>query len=487
MRESVAPRCGALSCCGSSAPGRRRGPPEAMPTPDRREAVSVEQARERIASTVYRPDGTAPCCGQVGLEPEFLLFQLGADGAPSGRVPLEANGGVLDCMSVVAGRRRRFRRAYGGPPPVYTLGDGGRITFEPGAQVEHSTAIHATAAAAMADVEQTADALLEAFDPAGFALCASGIDLWSGLEGVPQQLRAPRYRAMAAYLANRGPQGAVMMRHTASLQVNLDLGPPEVAAARWCVANLASPLAAACFASSPLDGAASRRAQAWQGLDPTRTGFPSLFLEGTEDDPGRQYAEFALEADPLLFLGYEADEAAVPGQPGFRLRDWIEQGHARHGYPRLSDVDYHLTTLFPEVRLRGFLELRAADAVPRRWRGALVVFWTGLLYDAESLDGAGELLGELRAALPACWAAAASEGLADPRLRAVAIDLWELALAGAERLPAGFHRARDLRCAREFRERFVAGGVSPSVELAALHAEHPALSVEWGRERTAGD
>lgn len=458
-----------------------------MSTPDRRDAVTLDLARERIAATVYRPDEAAPSWGQVGLEPEFLLFHLGPDGASTGRVPLDADGGVLDGLGEVARGNSRFRRAYGGPPPVYTLGDGGRITFEPGAQVEHSTAIHPTAALAMADVEGTADTLLRAFDPAGFALCACGIDLWSGLEGVPQQLRAPRYRAMATYLASRGPEGAVMMRHTASLQINLDLGRKAVASERWHVANLASPLATASFASSPMGGAASRRALAWQGLDPTRTGFPSLLLAGEELDPGRQYAEFALDADPLLFLGIESDDVAVPGQPGFRMRDWIEEGHPRHGFPCMSDVDYHLTTLFPEVRLRGFLELRSVDAVPRRWRGALVVFWTGLLYDDESLRAAGELLQPLRADLTECWVAAARDGLADPRLGSVARDLWDLALAGAGRLPKGFHRPGDLDVARRFREHFVEPGTAPSVELAALHAEHPARSLEWSRERRDGE
>ncbi|MDP6538851.1 MAG: glutamate-cysteine ligase family protein [Planctomycetota bacterium] len=454
-----------------------------MPTPDRADAVTLDQARERIAASVFRPDDDAPECGQVGLEPEFLLFHLGADGAPEGRVRLEANGGVLDRMSVVAGSQRRFRRAYGGPPPVYTLDDGGRITFEPGAQVEHSTAIHPGAAAAMADVEETADALLEVFGPADFALCALGIDLWSGLEGVPQQLRAPRYRSMEAYLSERGPEGAVMMRHTASLQVNLDLGPPRVAAARWRVANLACPAATASFAASPMDGAASRRALAWQALDPTRTGFPPTLLADSQPDPGRQYAEFALDADVLLFLGGEAAEAAVPGQAGLRLRDWIAEGHPRHGYPCLADVDYHLTTLFPEVRLRGFLELRSVDAVPRRWRGAVVVFWTGLLYDRDSLAGAEELLVGSGCDLGEWWRSAAREGLAAGSLGPIARDLWDLALEGAGRHPTGFHRDRDLRAAREFRERFVAGGCSPAQELAALHAEHPSRSMAWGREQ----
>jgi len=452
-----------------------------MPSHDPRQAVGLEEARRRIATTAFRPDQRPRSPGLVGLEPEFLVLRTDAGGRPTARVGLEEPGGVLDGLTELGRHEGRFRRAYGGPPPVFTLGDGGRITFEPGAQIEHSTATHASAALAMADVERTAGAIAASFEARGVALAACGIDLWHEVSGVPQQLHAPRYHSMAAYFARRGPEGAVMMRHTASLQINLDLGSEGEAGERWLVANLASPIATASFASSPRDGFASRRALAWQRLDPTRTGFPAALVSGAERDPGRQYADFALEADVLLFLNDEL--GAVPGRPGFSLRRWIEEGHGLHGRPTAADVDYHLTTLFPEVRLRGFLELRGVDALPQAWRAAVVVFWTGLVYDGRARHAALARLDGVRARLPELWIAAARTGLRDGELGPLAQEIWCEALAGAARLPSGFHRSEDLDCARAFFERYVVAGRSPSEELGELHASDPRCSLEWSRER----
>jgi glutamate--cysteine ligase len=395
-------------------------------------------------------------------------------------VRLNGPGGVLDGVDAIARVDGRFRRGDDGPTPTYDLSHGGRITFEPGGQIEHSTAIHDSAARAMADIECTTRALVDGFAEENRALAAVGVDLWHEVEDVPQQLCAPRYTAMQAYFARRGPEGAVMMRHSTSLQVNLDLGPPAEAELRYVVANLASPVACASFASSPRDGAASRRARAWQGLDPTRTGFPRGLLDGATESAGALYAEFALDADVMLFR--RPDGSAAPGEPGFRFRDWLERGHEEHGRPTCADLGYHLSTLFPEVRLRGFLELRAPDSLPTRWRAAIVAFWTGLLYDGAALRQAAERLGGLRADLPRHWKGAADRGLADPELGAAARDVWRIALDGARRLATGFHRPADLVVAECFEERFIQAGASPAEELSAAHREGPAVSFAWARE-----
>lgn len=466
-----------------------------MPTTTRDAAVTPDEALERIAARAFSVQAAGasaevPRPGCVGLEPELFVIQLDRAGRPIGRVPLEAEGGVLDGVDAVARSDGRFRHSLDGPPPVYDLAQGGRITFEPGGQLEHSTAIHPTGAAAMEDVECTAQALVRGFAEDERVLAACGLDLWHELASVPQQLRAPRYCAMARYFDRIGPEGAIMMRHTASLQVNLDLGEPGEAEERYALANLASPVACASFATSPKEGAQSRRALVWQRLDPTRTGFPRAFLDDEPSssrgsDPGRQYAEFALDADVMLF--FLADGSAAPGEPGFSMRRWIEAGHPQHGHPTCADLDYHMTTLFPEVRLRGFLELRACDALPTRWRAALVVFWTGLLYDERARAAGLASLGPQRRALASNWQHAAREGLRHPGLRASARELWRLALAGAERLPERFLRPQDFECARAFFDRFVAAGRSPAEELAEAHARGPAESLAWAREEARCD
>jgi len=454
-----------------------------MSTMDQTGSLDLDVARSHIVQRTFSDRLGGPEVGCVGLEPEYFVFQRCSTGGPLRRLALEGPSSVLSALDEFVARSVELRLAHSGPPPVYELENGGRITFEPGAQVEHSTAIHPDAAAAMDDVERVARLLEEALAPECAVLASAGLDLWTDRSLVQQQLRAARYRSMGAYFEGRSQHGSVMMRHTGSFQVNLDLGPREVAGERWLLANLLSPIASACFACSPEDGWKSRRVGAWQGLDPTRTGFPDcLFASadvGGELDPGACYAEFALDADVLLFR--QARGGAVAGLAGFRFRDWIARGHPEHGWPSLEDLDYHLTTLFPEVRLRGFFEIRSADAVPLRWRAAQVVFWTGLLYDDQARREALRLLRPGLSQLRERWVDAAHHGLELPDLQRSALAIWRLALEGARRLPEGFHRSPDLDLTQAFVERFVSRASSPGDELLALLERDPDQALDWTR------
>lgn len=434
-----------------------------MPESDSSKPVDLDQARARISAVTFPRRASLHAPGQVGLEPEIFAFRSAVVGKPE-RLPLAGPSSVLECIDEMLSSGELIARRDPGPAPAYTLQNGGRLTFEPAGQVEHSTAIFPTAAAALDDVEATARLLDEGFSKRGARLASLGIDLWNSTDEVPQQLEAARYLSMAAYFAARGPEGAIMMRNTGSVQVNLDLGPPGIDAERWLLANLLSPIATASFACSPLEGAASRRAQTWQRLDPTRTGFPARLIAEGLGDPGEQYAEFALDADVLLFR--RGPDLGITGSPGFTLRNWIESGHPRHGAPTISDIDYHLSTLFPEVRLRGFFELRAVDGVPAHWRPAVVAFWCGLLYDDEARRECIALLEPTRGELYDFWMRSARNGMGDPELSALARRAWTLALQGAERLPEGFMRPGDLVRAADFRERYVSGPTSLASELA---------------------
>ena len=443
-------------------------------------AIGLEEARAHIAERVFGSRLGGPEVGRIGLEPEYLTLRLSGSQPPRERMRLEGEGGVFAALDAHASRTGGLVLDSPGPPPVYRLDNGGRLTFEPGAQVEHSTAIHDTAAAAMDDVDEVAAWLLAALGQVGGTLGSVGLDLWTDRTVVEQQLRAGRYDAMAAYLASRSEHGAVMMRHTCSFQVNLDLGERSVAEERWRLANLLTPISVGSFACSPEEGWTSRRARAWQKLDSTRTGFPACLLAGLRTEPGTCYAELALDADLLLFR--HEDGGATPGTAGFSLRDWIESGHAEFGWPTLEDVDYHLTTLFPEARLRGFFEIRSADAMPISLRAAQVVFWTGLLYDPEARGAALERLEPEVMSLEELWVAAARDGLADEDLHRSAVDIWRIALEGAGRLPSGFHREQDLAVAEDFHERFVLAGRSPGDELRERLRRDPADALRWSIE-----
>src|SRR5574341_860616 len=306
----------------------------------------LDHVRQVVAETCFRTEPSAPVPGRVGLEVESFPVRVLADGTPRGRVPLDLLADLLQPesgASSVPGCRRSD-----GATPRFRLDGGGSLSFEPGGQLEHSTAIHAGAADALAELDLVARALTPLLRRHDMVLAAAGADVWLRGGHVPQQLRAPRYPAMAAYFDRRGPEGAAMMRRTCALQINLDLGGAGDLPERWLVANLVAPLLCATFACSPGPGAVSVRALAWQRLDPTRTGFPRRLLDGSGAGPVEQLTVAAMAADVLLLR--HPSGPWEPGTPGWAVQHWLRDGHPRHGRPTEDDLRYHLTTLFLEVR-----------------------------------------------------------------------------------------------------------------------------------------
>ena len=453
-----------------------------MPTDDRRSAISLDEARTRAGLTAFPTPTGADGVGDIGLEPEFFPISVSAGGRPRARLRLTRPGGtgVVQVIDNVASDRGDILPRIGRPPHAffYPLSNGGRLTFEPGAQVEHSTTVHSSGvASALADVDHVLGTLRGAFRARRAVLAAVGLDIWHDVDEVPQQLRAGRYTAQAAYYRQRGHWGAVMMRNTASFQINLDLGPEGVWRERWLAANCISPLLTATFACSPGPDAVSTRTRAWQELDPTRSGFPRLLVEGPGDDPRSEWAEAALEADVMMFR--LDTERFVPGTPGQRFVDWITDGHQRFGWPTSDDLDYHLTTLFFEVRPRGFIELRAGEAVPDALRPAQAVLCAGLLYDERARHDALTALSEHRETLGDLWLRAATEGVHDPELKDLACRVWKIGLAGAERLPETWVGRRNLAATESFLETYTADGRVPGDRLAELFAADPARALAW--------
>lgn len=438
----------------------------------------LDHVRQVVAETCFPIGPSAPAPGRVGLEIESFPVRVLADGTPSGRVPLQLLAELLDPeagASSVPGCRREPAAA-----PLFRLDGGGSLNFEPGGQLEHSTAIHSSAAGALAELDLVAGALAPLLRRHGIVLAAAGADVWLPDGHVPQQLRAPRYPAMAAYFDRRGPYGAAMMRRTCSLQINLDLGGAGDLPERWLVANLAAPLLCATFACSPGPGAVSARALAWQRLDRTRTGFPARLLDGSGAGPVEQLTEAAMGADVLLHRRPEGPWE--PGTPGWTFQHWLRDGHPHHGRPTTDDLRYHLTTLFLEVRPRGFLELRAIDALPPRLRAVPVVLMAGLIEDAPARSAAAAVLERHRRHLPELARRAATHGLADPPLRALAAEVWTLALEGAARLPASYLDGGQLRLAADFLDGFTLRGRCPADELRAALARGPAAALAWASE-----
>jgi glutamate--cysteine ligase len=291
----------------------------------------------------------------------------------------------------------------------------------------------------------TTGAIARACEDAGIELLTLGIDPENRISDVPLRLDADRYRRMDAHFATLGPFGARMMRQTASIQVCLDAGADPLT--RWRLLNALTPHVVALFANSPLYGGVgtghqSYRRFVWSQLDPSRTG---AVYDG--DDAVRAYTDFALGA-PAILLGTPGD-----AQP---FATWVSRDEAS-----AEDWQAHLTTLFPEVRPRGYFEVRSCDALPPEWYPAPLVFLAGLAYHEHSACAALELL---EAPTDASLAVAGRCGLHDRELAHTSLELVDLALAGAESLGSDWVAPRHLDAAQAYFDRFTRRKRAPADE-----------------------
>jgi glutamate--cysteine ligase len=349
------------------------------------------------------------------------------------------------------GAERCWREeATGYGAPRWMLPDGGCVSFEPGGQIELSAAPAPSPSALLRSLRATVPVLRAFAREQGIELLSLGIDPVNGVEDTALQLPGERYRALTGFLESLGTGGVRMMRQTAAFQPSVDWGADPLA--RWRLLNAAAPYLTAIFAHSPVYGGRnsgwrSFRARVWRELDGGRTGVFAC------DDAVGEYLRFALDAPAILRGGAEG--------PWLPFRDW--RGATPDGWRA------HLTTLFPEVRPKGFAEVRCIDAVDPEWFAAPVLLLAGLCDHAPSFEAARDLLGEPDASL---LEPAARLGLRDPRIASVARDLFEIGLAGAAALGPAIAAPADLEEARAFHERFTRRGRAPADEVEdALRAQ----------------
>ena len=223
-----------------------------------------------------------------------------------------------------------------------------------------------------------------------------------------------RYKLMDSYMQKVGTMGTAMMRRTCTVQVNLDFGSEADMVQKLRVALALQPVATALFANSPffegkLNGHKSWRSRIWRDLDADRTGMlPFVFEDGFGFDA---WAEYALDV-PMYFV-YR--DGVYVDALGMSFRDFLKgELPALPGEkPTLSDWADHLTTIFPEARLKKFIEMRGADGGPWRRLCALPALWVGLCYDQGALDAAWDLVKGWDAETREAWRVKASvDGLA---------------------------------------------------------------------------
>ena len=310
------------------------------------------------------------------------------EGAAAGR-----SGGIRQILDGMAARLG-WEPIMEGDHPIGLAAPegGGAISLEPGGQFELSGApvetVHETAAELAAHLE----AVNAVAQPHGIRFAALGHSpLWSRAQTpvMPKQ----RYQIMANYMPKVGTRGLDMMFRTCTVQVNLDFASEADMVAKLRVSLALQPLATALFASSPFsegkpNGFLSMRSEIWRDTDNARAGMlPFAFDEGMSYEA---YVDYALDV-PMYFVKRGDVYHDVTGAS---FRDLLAGRLAQlpGETATISDWANHLSTLFPEVRLKRFLEMRGADAGPVEMLNALPAFWVGLLYDGASLAAAADLV-----------------------------------------------------------------------------------------------
>jgi glutamate--cysteine ligase len=298
------------------------------------------------------------------------------------------------------------------------------VTVEPGGQVEISTPPSDSAADLVSVATADAATLADLLDKSGLVLGRHGADPH---RPPTRLLQVPRYEAMQAAFDLIGPQGAQMMCSTASIQVCLDAGEADQVITRWRAAHAVGPALVALFANSPdLDGRhtgwASSRLRATLGTCPPFTLPPE-----PTDDPAHQWARMAMDA-PVICVRGDGPSWAAP--PGLTFSAWIAEPAAVGRYPTLDDLDYHLSTLFPPVRPKGYLEIRYLDMQA----GAQWVTPFALLAALMARPSTIEAVLGLTEASAGRWFEAARHGLSDPVLREAAGKVVQLGADSLDQL-----------------------------------------------------
>ncbi len=429
-------------------------------------SLTVDQLRADLKHHAFR----AATEDLVGVEVEWTV--LGAD---QGRFdPVRTRRLVQDSWRTLPDAGDPTRRPW-------NHGDSrGDLTLEPGGQIEFSSAPYPNPEAAADATCRAARSLSEwvrQHDADG--LIAIGYHPWSTPEELGLHTDAVRYRAMQRNFDRYGPFGRRMMRLTGSVQVNIDFGEPTVAARRWELALRLGPILTATFANgavamgTPVEDHASLRARAWLELDPSRSGIPSRFLDDPESDPIEHYLDFAMRASVFQMQrdGGDPEQADTPlDYPSLSFADWMSGGLPEVGYPTLEDWRTHLSTLFPETRPRGFLEIRSIDAPGMAWTAVPVHIVSTVLRNAWARDEMLERLRPHHRQLDALRRRAMQFGLKDPTLAALARELFEVVTP---------HLTGESEAlVRLYRERYLEAEQSPGHELAGWIGSGERLEVD---------
>ena len=348
--------------------------------------------------------------------------------------------------------------------------NGANITLEPGGQFELSGAPLVNLHQTCSEVHDHLNEVKSIAEPLDIGFAGIGSQPLWGLEDVPQVPR-PRYGIMREYMKKVGSLGLEMMHMTCTIQVNLDFSDEADMVQKLQTSLALQPIATALFANSPfrhgqLNGMATWRNHIWTDTDNDRAGGLHWAFE---DGMGyERYVDYALDV-PMYFIYRDGRYIDVSGQS---FRDFLrgELPGLPGELPTDADWANHLTTIFPDVRLKSFLEMRGADGGPWSTICALPAFWVGLLYDQTALDAAWDLVKDWTETDRRSLATAATkDGLKGTFTRGPILDVAKRALELAEnglkaRAMGGIESADETEYLNVLKQ-LVAEGQSPAHRL----------------------
>ena len=403
----------------------------------------------RLVQRLFTPASPA-ATPHVGVELEFFPIRFVRE-----KVQLVT---IADLQSILATAR--------------TVQADGRVSFEPGGQLELSPLPMPSARALVRQVADLLDDVRCAASAHGVTFEAEGTNRWLASDQIGLQKDTERYRKMQRHFDSIGRAGREMMRRTASLQICLDLLPGRAGHEQWLLLNLCGPALAAAFTNQPhlgglADPTVESRSRIWQAVDASRTGFEGLQIGALDgNDRACAYRDFALRAEVIPL-----DEGQAEVSP-FResLAQWITTGHER---PTTADLVHHLTTLFPPVRPRGrYLEVRYLDALPFPWLAVPLCLLTTLSYVPKARQAALEAMAVDTRPLREQWRSSARIGLQEARVRTAAEALFTIALAHVEHLPDGYAPTEGAALIDEYHDHFLRRGQTPADDDSSISASH---------------
>ncbi len=403
---------------------------------------------------------------RVGTEHE----KLGLYSESLQPVPYGGDRGIRALLEILE-REHGFAPLRDGGNLVGLERDGASITLEPGGQLELSGAPLQTLHETCREFNEHLALLKHVSQRLGIVWLGVGLHPFVGIDEAPRMPRG-RYTIMRDYLGARDELGLHMMHMTAGVQANFDFSSEADMARKLRVALALGPLSTALWANSSValgepSGFESRRAHIWRYTDPDRCGLlPFAFDDGWgEGEAYERYAQWALDV-PMFFIVRDGEHLPLGG---LSFRSYMRDGFEGHA-PTVADWNLHLTTLFPEARIKRILEVRGADAVPPGLVCALPAFWKGLLYDEAALSAAEQRVAAWsHAEVDALHREVARAGLKaqapDVPLLALAREITDLSAAGLRRIGARNSRGEDESLFLDPVFEIIERGTSPARDL----------------------